>query len=149
MSLSSIALIASTALSVGASIFGGVSEKRASDDQAELLQEQARLEREQAETEAQRKEEERTKFIAKQKVAFLANGVGLAGTPLVVLEDSFQQFNKEIASIRRSGTAQAKFLEKEADIKKRSGKAALISGVIGAGSSIAGNIFKGKTTGVF
>lgn len=148
MSLGVIALAAFTALSVGSQIFGGFAEKDAADDQAALLEEQARIEREEAAAEADRKGEERRKFIAKQKVAFLANGIGLAGTPLVVLEDTYNQFEQEIQSIKKSGSAKAGLLEKEAKIKKKSGKAKLIGGVLGGATTIAGNVFKGKAAGV-
>lgn len=149
MSAAVFALVATTALSVGAQIFSGVSQKKAADDSASLIQEQARIEREETGDEVERRTEERNSFIAKQKVAFLANGIGLAGTPLVVLEGSFTQFNKEIASVKKSGAAKANLLDREAEIKKKSGKAALIGGVLGAGTTIAGNAFKGKEAGVF
>ncbi len=139
-----LALIVTTALSAGASIFGGVSKQREAAAQSEQLQRQAEIEREETKEEIERKTEERTKFIARQKVAFLASGIGLAGSSLIVLEDTFQQFNKEIASVQRSGAAKAGLLDKEAKIRKKSGKASLIGGVLGAGSTIAGNIFKAK-----
>jgi len=142
MSLAVIAIVASAtaALSVGSQIYSGVSQKNAADDSASLLQEQARIEREETGAEVERRSEERNKFIARQKVAFLANGVGLAGTPLIVLEDSFNQFNTEIASVKRAGAARAGLLDREAKIKKKSGRAAMIGGVIGAGSTIANNV---------
>jgi hypothetical protein len=144
-----IALVATTVLSVGAQVFSGISQKKEADDRAEIIQDQARIEREETEAEVGRRTEERNRFIAKQKVAFLASGVGLAGTPLIVLEDTFKQFNTEISAIKRTGAAKAGLLEKEAGITKKSGKAALISGVLGAGSTVGGNIFKGKAAGVF
>ena len=149
MSLAVFALAATTALSVGAQIFSGVSQKQAADDQAGLIQEQARIQREETGAEVGRRTEERNRFIAKQKVAFLASGVGLAGTPLIVLEESFKQFNVEIAAIKRSGSAKAKLLERQAGITKRTGRAALISGVLGAGTTIAGSVFKGKEAEIF
>ena len=144
MSLAVIALTAATVLSAGASIYGGIASKNAADDQAALLEEQARIQREETEAEANRKAEERRKFIASQKVAFLANGIGLAGTPLVVLEDTYKQYEEEISAIRRSGNAQAGLLERQAKTTKKSGKAELISGVLNAGTSIASGAFKGS-----
>jgi hypothetical protein len=142
-------LISAVVLSAGAQVFGAVSEKRAADDQAELIDQQAQIEQQETAAEAERKGEERRKFIAQQKVAFLANGIGLAGTPLVVLEDTFQQFEKEISSIKRSGRAKAGLLTKQADITRKTGKAKLISGVLGAGTTIAAGAFQGKQAKVF
>ena len=143
MSSAIFALAAATAFSVGAQIFSGASQKQAADDQASLIQEQARIQREETGAEVTRRTEERNRFIAKQKVAFLASGIGLAGSSIIVLEDSFKQFNIEIAAIKRSGSAQARLLERQAEVTKKTGRAALIGGVIGAGTTIAGNVFKG------
>jgi len=148
MSLAVIALSTFIILSAGASIYGGIAEKSAADDQAALLEEQARIQQEETGAEASRKGEQRRKFIAQQKVSFLANGIGLAGTGLVVLQDTYDQFEQEISAIKRSGSAQAKLLDRQAPITKKSGKAKLISGVIGGGTSIAGGVFAGKATGV-
>lgn len=150
MSLDPVTLLTiATVVSAGSQVFGGFSEKKAAEEQADLLREQARIQEEETAAEAQRKSQERDKFIAKQKVAFLANGVGLAGTGVVVLQDTFNEFGKEIDAIKRSGASKARLLNKEADIKEKSGRASLISGVLGGGSTIAGNIYSGKTQGIF
>jgi len=129
---------------VGSKIYGGVQAKKTAEQQAQLNEAQARLVASEATTEANRKAEEQRKFVAQQKMAFLASGVGLAGSPALVLEDSFQQFQQEINAIRRSGAARAEFLNKEADISRSTGRASLISGVLDGITSGAGvyGVFK-------
>lgn len=143
------ALAAFTAISAGSQIYGGAQERKAANQQAALLRDQAALEREEAATEAARRDEERRKLIAKQKVAYLANGVGLPGTAGIVFEDTFNQIQQEIDASLKSANARAGLLEREAKIKKSSGKASMISGVLGAASTIGGNYYKGKTTKLF
>lgn len=145
----SLALIATTVMAVGGQVFGGISSKKAAEDQADLMRDQAALARQEAELEAQRKEEERTKFIAKQKVAFLANGVGLGGSAQDVFADTFSQFQQEIDAVRRTGNAQATFQEREAKLTEKSGRARLISGVLGGGQTAAGNFVYGKQQNIF
>lgn len=143
------ALAIFTGLSVVSQVYGGQQAQRSANEQASLLREQAQIERNEAEREAQRKEEERQKFIAKQKVAYLANGIGLQGTAGLVLEDTYDQFTQEINAVRKSGSAQARLLEKEASIKQKTGRASLISGVLGGASTIAGSYYTGKVNKLF
>ena len=125
-----------TAISAASSISQGISAKKSADRQAEQLQEQSRLAAEEAEQEATRKEEERRRTIAKQKVAFLANGVGLSGSANAVINETVRQFDLEIDAIRRSGRAQSRSLANESEIKKKSGRAQLISGFGNAATTI-------------
>ena len=142
-------LIATSILGAGASLYQGYAANEAAKDQADLMRDQARLAQEEADVEASRKEEERRKFIAQQKVAYLANGVGLSGSPLVVMEDTYKQFQQEIDAIRKSGVAQRGFMEREASIKEKSGRAQLVSGALGAAASLGGGYTKGKTNNIF
>jgi len=142
-------LVTATALSAGASIIGGIESKKAGDKQAALFNEQAKTAQREAELEAQRKEQERTRFIAKQKVAFLANGIGLSGSPLAVFQNTFNEFQKEIDAIRRSGSSQSRFLRAKGSIAESSGRASLTSGFLNAGTTVAGNAFLGKENNIF
>jgi hypothetical protein len=142
-----------TALVIGAgavSAFGqiqaGRAQQQALEDQADQQREQARLAALEAEEEAQRREEERDRLLATQRVAFAANGIRVtpaAGSVLAVLDDTTEQFNKEIAAVRRRGGAELRFGLREANIKENKGRAALLSGFTGAAGTAA------KTAGVF
>ena len=117
-------------VSVGSKIYGGIQAKKTAEQQAQLNEAQARLASSEAEREAGRKTEEQRKFLARQKMSFLANGVGLGGSAGFVLEDTAAQFQQEIDAIRKSGAARAGFLNKEADISRSTGRAALVSGIL-------------------
>ena len=69
------------------------------------LQYQAQMKRsrEEAEREAGQKVTERRKFLALQRMAYLASGVNLSGTPGIVAEETFKEFQNEIEAIRKSG----------------------------------------------
>lgn len=141
-------MMIATVASAGSSIYSGFAQKSAMDDQASQLNEQARIAKLEAQEEAKRKDEERTKFIARQKVAFLANGIGLAGTPLAVLSDTYGEFQKEIDAIRRSGNARSNYLQTEARIKEKTGRAALVGGVLDSIGTAGGNYATGKALGI-
>lgn len=142
-------LIGALTLSAGGSILGGISAKKAAEDRADLQRQQADLARDEAELEATRKEDERTRFIAKQKVAYLANGVGLSGTGVTVLSNTFDEFQQEIDAIRDRGTAEASLLEQEADITEKSGRSALLGGILDAGATVTGGVLQGKKDKIF
>ena len=111
-------------------IYTGIQQNKIAQERAGQYEVQANLAKQESEANARLKEEERTRFIARQKVAFLANGIGIAGTGSVVLEDTFNQFQLEIDAIRRSGVAQSNFLTTEASIQKKTGRSQLVSGYI-------------------
>lgn len=142
-------MIASAGLSIGSSLIGGAQQKKAAEEQAELMRDQGALARAESDREALRKGEERDKFIAQQKVSFLANGIGLGGSSLAVMEDTFNQFQQEIDAIRRAGTAQQDFTNRQARLTERSGRAALFGGVAQAASSAGGMFVAGKQSGAF
>lgn len=135
----SIFLMASMA-AAGSQIAGGISANRAAQQSAGLQEEQARIQLAEAEREATQKSTERRKFLAEQRMAYLANGVSLIGTPSIVQEDTFKEFQMEIDAIRKSGVAKLGLGLKQAAITRSSGRSELISGITGgvttAGSSI-------------
>ena len=141
-----ILLATTMAVSAGSAIYSGQQQKKAADSQADSLRRQAEVTKQESEISAQRKEKDRTRFLAEQKMAYLANGIGLAGTPQAVFTETFEEFQQEIDAIRRSGTAQANYYEGEANTRKSQGRAALVSGYLGAGESLLSGYTYGKTT---
>lgn len=132
------ALVGLALLSAGGSIYSGFSAMKSAKEEANQLQDQAALARAEAQTEADRKSEERRKFIANQKVAYLSNGVGIsAGTAHVTFADTFNQYQREIDATLRAGRARGAYLDKEAKITRRNGKAAFISGITQAAGTLA------------
>lgn len=129
------AILFSTLIATSAQIFGGVVSKQAADDEALLLEEQGALARLEANEEADRINTENIKFRKKQKLAFLKSGVGLIGSPLLILEETRTEGNKEVEAIRRRGQAQFTLGLRKAGITRATGRARLIGGIAGAASS--------------
>lgn len=133
-------MVASTAISAVGQIQSGIAQKRALEEQADQQREQARIAALEAEQEAVRREEERDRMLATQRVAFAANGIRVtpgAGSVLAVMADTTEQFNKEIAAVRRRGAAEVSFGFREANISENKARAALLAGFTGAAGSIA------------
>jgi len=122
----------------GMQIYSGFEQKKALEKQAEQQERQAQLAKQEAEAEAARREEERDRFTAKQRMAFAANGIRVTpgnNSVLAVTNFTADQFNQEIAAIRRRGAAQQDFYETEAQISENKGRSAVLSGFTGAAST--------------
>jgi hypothetical protein len=143
------ALVGLIALSAGGSIYSGISANQSAKEQAGQLDRQAALAQEEARIEADRQSDERRRFIADQKMAYVANGIGISGTPLVTFENSYNEYQKEIDATIRAGDANADYLRSEAKVTRRNGRAALIGGVTQAASTVASGVLAGKNAKVF
>jgi len=130
------AIIAFTVISVGAKITAGIQENNAAKAEAKLLEAQGVLTQEEAVAEANRVANDRRKFRKKQKVAFLKNGITLAGSPLLVIEETRRESQMEVDAIVRRGRAQASLAFQQAAITRGGGRAALVSGIFGAASTV-------------
>ena len=142
-------IVAATAVSAGSQIYSGIQANKQAKKQATQLNQKADLALQESRIEATRKSEERTRFIAQQKVSFLANGLSLEGTPQAVFADTTNQYQQEIDAITRSGAADAAYYKSEASIAKSKGKTALISGVTGAVSTSLSSGLDLQKAGVF
>jgi hypothetical protein len=142
-------IIAGTLASAGASIYGGIQANSAANREAKALQEQGRLAQEAADAEAQSHATDVRRFAANQSLAFLANGVSLAGSPLLVLEDTVKQGQAEVDSITRSGNAQNALYNQRATNTRNSGRAALIGGIGTAAGSVATMGISASQAGLF
>jgi len=112
-----IVAIATTAVSVGSQVYGGVQAKKAG-------KKSAKLQRQQTDETLRLKENEIQSFQGEQTVAFAKAGVLLDGTPLDVLEATRREGNRQKSAIERTGVAQANLYETQ-------GKTALIQGITG------------------
>lgn len=143
------ALIAATVVSVGSSIAGGISANNAAKREAALEEEQGRIAQDEANVEAGRRADEVRKFRARQKMGFLKSGVTLEGSPLLVLEETLNEGQKEVDAIVRSGDAKRRFANESASITRSKGRAAMISGFGNAASSAISSYGIGKQAGMF
>jgi len=140
-----VSLVASSATQIA----GGFQARDAAREEAGLQEDQARLASFEAEEEADRVSEENRKFGARQRLLFLKAGVDLAGSPLLILEETRVEGEKEVRAIRRRGAAQLGLGMRRAGITRRKGRAALIAGISGGISSATTGYITGRAAGVF
>lgn len=143
------AFIATTVISVGSQIMGGMAANKASKREASLLDEQAALAQAEAQAEATRKANENRKFLKRQKLAFLKNGVTLEGSPLFVLEETLEKGQEEVNAISRQGDARARLFSARAEQTRNEGRSQLVGGFMGAASSAFNAFGTGSKAGIF
>jgi hypothetical protein len=130
--------IAAVAIGAG-QIYQGYQANQAAKAQASAIEKQAQIAREEAEFKAQQGETQRRKFLAEQRMAYLASGVSLEGTPLIIGEETWKEFTNEINAIRKSGAAQSEYLMTEAQTTRNTGRAQLIGSIFeGVGTAALG-----------
>jgi len=129
-------LVAATVVGAGSQIYQGFAANNEAKKIAGQQEEQARIALSEANRSADQKTVEQRKFLAEQRMAYLASGVTLDGTPGLVGEDTFVQFQQEIDAIRKSGAAQFKVGMLSAQNTKANGRAQLISGFLGSASTL-------------
>jgi hypothetical protein len=138
-------MVVTTAVMAGGQIYSGISADKSAKKQASAIDEQARIARQESEIAAGQKENERRKFLAEQRMAYLATGVSLEGTPLIVGDETWKEFQLEIDSIRRGGAAQASYLETEASTTRSTGRAQLVAGVTEGVGTLGSGLYKAGT----
>jgi len=132
-------------------------EQESFDEEAQAVQLQGQITLEESRVEAERVAEINRRFGEQQKVNFLKSGVTLAGSPLLVLEETARESAKEVAAIERRGLAQFGLASAKARILKKKGRARLIgrtaeglaTGVsaltgFGKAGGFTGELFKAK-----
>ncbi len=128
--------IGGLAAKIGGGIFAGMSASKAAEQEASDLEFQAQLQREEADEEAQRLDKQNKKFLARQSLMFGKGGVTLSGSPLLILQETKEESDKESASVRKRGKALFKFGMGKAERTRSAGRSAFI-----------GSIFSGISTG--
>lgn len=143
------ALIGLIGLSAVGSIYSGISANKAANDQADQLEQQGAIAKAEAQAQAEQQSIDRRKFIAEQKVAYLANGIGLSGAPLVTFTDTYNTYQKQIDATTRAGNAKSSYYSSEANVTRKNGRAALISGITSAAGTVGSGYLTGKAAKVF
>lgn len=115
---------------VGSYYTGGVTYLT-SLESASLLKEQATLSREDYYKQANLVLEDSVRVRSKQAMDYIASGVELSGTALLVLKETATQGRAQSANLRATGRNTEVLLQAQAKIKKQEGIAGLVSGIIG------------------
>jgi hypothetical protein len=125
-----------------ASVYGGISGMMASNQEAALQREQGDLVLQEAKTNAKNEAWNQTNTVQTQRLAFLANGISLEGSPAIVLAKSKEYGQSQVDAILAQGAARKNLAYGEADITENKGRTALIGSFITAG-------VKGYESGLF
>ena len=126
----------------GASLYSGFAANSAARQEAALERQQGDIAASEAQVNAKNEAFNQTQAVQNQRVAFLANGVTLEGSPSMVLEQSKEYGQSQVDAILRQGAAKKALAYSEATITQNKGRAALIGGILQAGS-------KGYSSGLF
>lgn len=149
LSVTQVIAIAGIAATVGGQIFGGISAGKAAKDEAHALEREAALRREEEIEEAARLEKEHKRFLSRQSVMFLKGGVTLSGSPLLVLEETREEKEKQVEAQKKRAEAVFQLGMTKAGRVAATGRAKLIGGLFSAVSSGTSLGLRAKAAGIF
>jgi hypothetical protein len=144
-----IAFVTFAAVSAVSSIAGGMTANKAARAEASLLDEQGRIAQQEAAAEAQRVANENRRFMKRQKLAFLKNGVSLEGSPLFEQERVLRESQEEVNAEVRRGNAQAELFSRRAQITRNEGRASMIGGITQGVGAVFNAFGTGRAGGLF
>ncbi|TET97749.1 MAG: hypothetical protein E3J23_08705 [Candidatus Stahlbacteria bacterium] len=143
------------AIQAGASIFQGIAQSQAGEQNARVLEQQAQLRREEGELvrrslfeRARRTRVQGEAFVGSQRAGVASAGVSLEqGSPLAVLAQTRKSIATDVARTREAGQrafalglSQADILGQQADITRQFGTQQAIAGGIQGGTSFLGTL---------
>lgn len=131
-----IAQVVGTVAGVAGAIQQGKAAKDAADYNAAVARNQAIAERQKAQFDADRDRDATRRLLSLQNAQFLASGVEVSGTPLLVMSDQAAQGELDAQAIIYGGTVRAQGFENEATMQTMRGKAAQTSSYFKAGGSL-------------
>ncbi len=126
-----IASTVATGASAYSSVAAGKQAEANAKENAAIMQRQAQEEEQAAFFEASRLAERGRRIRGTQRAYFAKQGLQGAGTPLLVLQETENIFNQDIAMILRGGQARAGYRRSQSQISLASGRSAARAGVIG------------------
>ncbi len=127
--------IASFAVSAVSSFAQGAAAKQAAEYNAQMAEREAQETRDAAQIEEEQHRDNLRRFIARQKAAAGASGFSDSSAGLLA-EEAAAEGERDVLTIRYSGSVAAAKSLSEAALQRYQGKAAYTQGVLGAGASI-------------
>ena len=119
------------------SMYSGFAANAAAGQEASLQREQGQVAEQEAQVNATNEAFNQTQAVERQRLAFLANGVSLEGSPTAVIAQSKAYGQQQVNAILAQGAARANLAYEEAGITEAKGRAALVSGGLGGISASA------------
>lgn len=151
MGLGSLATIGAlgTGFAAVSSIAGGFSANSAATAEANLQRQQGDILLNESKIDAANEAYNQRQNVGKTRLAFLANGVSLEGSPSMVLDDATKYGQTQVNSILSRGASQFGLSYQEAALTQNKGRAALISGLGSGLGDITTGISALSKSGVF
>lgn len=151
MGVASLAAIGAlgTGFAAASSIGSGFSANSAASAEANLQRQQGDILLAQSKVDATNEAYNQRQAVGKQRLAYLANGVSLEGSPALVLDESTKYGQSQVDSILNRGAASYGLSYQEAAITQNKGRAALVAGFGGALGDISTGISSANRSGVF
>ena len=143
------ALAAATAFSAVSSISGGINAQSAANANAKLQEQQGGIALDEAKTNATNTAYNLNQQIGAQRLAYLANGVSLEGSPAIVQDQATKYGQTQVDAILKQGAAQYDLAQANAAVTKNQGRAALIAGFGQAAGTTASGVESMNKAGVF
>ncbi len=143
------ALAAATAFSAISSIGGGINAQSAANQNAKLQEQQGQIALDESKVTATNTAYNLNQQIGQQRLAYLANGVSLEGSPAIVQDQATKYGQTQVDAILKQGAAQYTLAQENAAVTRNQGRAALIAGfgsAVGTTASGVGTMYK---AGVF
>lgn len=136
---------AMAAIGIAQNSAAAIAAFRAAQNEARALDEQALIMDIEGRKAANMAKLENRKFEAKQKLAFLSNGIDLSGSPLLVLEETEEIGREEVNALKRSVAAKVALTRGKAHRVLEGGRAAFFEASAKSASSAAGALGGTKT----
>lgn len=142
-------LAGAVAFSAISSITGGMAGQSSANAQAKLQEQQGGIALEEAKANATNEAYNQNLLLGKQRLAFLANGVSLEGSPTLVQKATQQYGQQQVDSILKQGAAQYDLAQRNAAVTRNQGRGALIAGLGSGVGTTAQGIETGYKAGIF
>jgi len=123
-------------ISAFGNIFAGISALDAANENASLLEQQGLLVRDDYNKQAALTREEGSRIRAKQTMEYISSGVEVVGTPQLVLKETLSKTMAKAGALEVTGAGYSRLYSKKAQITRKEGQAALVSGVMSAAASL-------------
>jgi len=127
-------------IAFGGSVFSGTSQYKSSKAYASILESEGDQAYYEGLREAMRMREQGDMFISEQGASYLSSGVEIGGSSVVVMAQTKRFIEEEATATERSSLAVKDRAYQNASLKRKEGKASMISSIFGGALNVAGEM---------
>jgi len=128
--------LASTAVAAGSAVYQGQQANKTAKYNAQVSEQNAIAAQQKAAYDEKLHRERVRKLLSSQKAAYGKSGVDMAGSPLLVLQETVEQGELDALAIRYGGSIEASRNRSAATLARMEGRAARTSSYAQAGSTL-------------